>query len=170
MRHLRITQGVYVIKLIKVIFVSLLVSMASQSRTVYDSWLEKKPKFQYVSNQQQNNSGVINDSMLVAAVNQERNINYIEAGNLTVEKLLPDDLSGRPHQKILVRLSNGKSIQIISNLEFCDKAPVSIGDKVSVGGQFIWTRRTGLVHWTHSDPSGQRQKGFLFFNGKDYCQ
>lgn len=158
------------IKSIKVIFVSLLVCMVTQSRTVYDYGLEKKPKFQYVNNQQQNNYGAANDSMLVAAINQERNVNYIEAGNLTVERLLPDDLSGRPHQKIVVRLSNGKSIQIISNLEFCEKAPVSIGDKVSVGGQFIWTRGTGLVHWTHTDPSGQRQKGFLLYNGKDYCQ
>lgn len=154
----------------KVIFVSLIISYLGISATIYDYGTEKKPKFQYVNNQQQNNVAMMNDSMLIAAVNQERNIDFIEAGNLVVEKTLPDDLSGRQHQKMLVRLSNGKSIQIVSNLEFCEKIPVSIGDKVAVGGQFIWNRGGGLVHWVHTDPDGRRPKGYVIFNGKSYCQ
>lgn len=155
---------------VKVIFVSLLISFSGFSATIYDYGTEKKPKFQYINNQQQNSVGMMNDSMLIAAVNQERNVNYLEAGNLVVEKLLPDDLSGREHQKMLVRLTNGKTIQVVSNLDFCEHVPVSIGDRIAVGGQFIWTRGGGLVHWVHTDPSGQRQKGYIVFNGKSYCQ
>lgn len=157
------------IKSLMVFGVSLLFFQVSLAISIYDTKLEKKPKFQYTQDQQQG-YGVFNDSKLVGAVNQEKNVDYLEAGNLVVDKLLPDDVSGRPHQKIMIRLSNGRKVQIVSNLEFCEKIPVQVGERITVGGQFVWTRNGGLVHWVHSDPKGQRKDGYVIYNNKSYCR
>src|SRR5437868_14821129 len=51
---------------------------------------------------------ISDDSALVAAVESHHNVTYVEAGNLTVTNLLPDDTSGITHQKWQAKLSNGK--------------------------------------------------------------
>lgn len=109
-----------------------------------------------------------NDNDLVAAVNSRREVFYVEAGNITVSKLLPDDNSGLRHQKWQAKLSNGSVVDIIYNADMGDRVPVRVGDKFGVGGQFIWTRGGGLVHWVHGDPSHRRPDGYVYYNGTVY--
>ena len=123
----------------------------------------KTPKQQFVS-------PVNSDSALVQALNSKRNVTYLEAANLVVVELLPDDTSGREHQKFVTKLSTGQTVQIISNLDMCQKIPVRVGDVVSVGGEFIWTKFGGLVHWVHYDPRKIRKDGYILYNGNLYCR
>lgn len=111
---------------------------------------------------------VFNDTELVQATESQRNAFYIEAGNLTVTKILPDDTSGLPHQKWQTRLSNGKVVTIVYNSDMGDRVPVEIGDKFSVGGQYIYYPNGGVVHWLHDDPRGRRPDGYVFLNGIIY--
>ena len=125
--------------------------------------------FAYSNNQQVDHPGQIqDDSSLVAAVNARHGVFYIEAGNLTVDRLLPDDTQGLPHQKWIGRLSNGSTITVVYNSDMGLRVPLHIGDKFSVGGQFIWTGNSGLIHWVHDDPSRQRPDGYVFLNGVIY--
>lgn len=109
------------------------------------------------------------DSQLVAAVKGRRNVYYVEAGNLVVTRLLPEDTSGRRHQKWQTRLTNGATVSIIYNLDMGHRIPIQVGDTFGVGGQYIQTsRQGGLVHWVHEDPKHIRPDGYVYFRGIAY--
>lgn len=125
--------------------------------------------FANFQNQPTDHPGQIKDDLaLVAAVNSRHNQNYIEAGNLVVTRILPDDTHGLPHQKWEARLSNGKTITVVYNSDMGDKVPVEIGKSFGVGGQFIWTGNGGLVHWVHDDPKKRRPDGYVYVDGVVY--
>lgn len=117
---------------------------------------------------QQAQSG--DDVQIVNAMNSRKRTRFVEGKNLKVVQLLPDDNSGSRHQKFVVELSNNKTIQIISNLDMCPAVPVRVGDEVAVGGEFIPTGNSGLVHWVHWDPRGDRPDGYIEYNGQVYCK
>ncbi len=108
------------------------------------------------------------DSALVSAVNSRHNEFFIEAGNLVVSNILPDDTSGLPHQKWQARLSDGSIITVVYNSDMGERVPVQIGSTFGVGGQFIWTGNGGLVHWVHDDPKKIRPDGYVYLNGVVY--
>ncbi len=110
------------------------------------------------------------DAKIVRAVNDRRGMNFVEGGGMVVTKILPDDTSGLQHQKWVVRLSNGKTMQAVYNSDMCPRVPVKVGDVVAMGGQFIWTNDGGLLHWLHHDPRGRRPDGYVFVNGQYYCK
>ena len=109
------------------------------------------------------------DSQIVQAVKNRKDVNFVAGADMLVKELLPDDQNGLPHQKWVVQLSSGQLVQAISNLDMCPKIPVKVGDKVGLGGQFIWTKDGGLVHWMHGDPKGLRPNGYVELDGKVYC-
>jgi hypothetical protein len=92
----------------------------------------------------------------------------------TIVKILPDetdtsDGSGM-HQKFLVELADRDqtTIKIAHNLEF-GRVPVREGDVVAFRGEYEWTELGGTVHWTHHDPIGRHEDGWIEFNGKRYA-
>ncbi len=110
------------------------------------------------------------DSQIVQAMQNQDRVNFVEGANMVVTKLLPDDTQGLQHQKWIVRLSNGTTMQAVYNTDMCPRVPVKVGDVVSMGGQFIWTGGGGLLHWLHKDPRGSRPDGYVFLNGQFYCK
>lgn len=111
-----------------------------------------------------------NDADIVRAVNEQRRLNFVEGGGMVVIKVLPDDTNGNEHQKWMVRLSNGKTMQAVYNSDMCPRVPIQVGDVVAMGGQFIWTNQGALLHWLHKDPRGDRPDGYVYVNGKYYCK
>lgn len=111
---------------------------------------------------------IADDSALVAAVNGHHNVYYVEAADLTTTKILPDDTSGLPHQKWEAKLSDGSIITVIYNSDMGARVPVHVGDKFGVGGQYIQTGHTGLIHWLHDDPKHSRPDGYVYLNGVVY--
>lgn len=121
------------------------------------------------NNQQTDHPGEIkDDTQLIEAYRARKNVFYVEAGDLVVTKLLPDDTSGLPHQKWQAKMSNGDTVAIVYNSDMGDRVPVKVGDRFGVGGQFIWTGNTGLVHWVHDDPRKIRPDGYVYLNGVVY--
>ena len=85
-----------------------------------------------------------------------------------VERLLSDDRQGSQHQRFIVRLEDGHTVLISHNIDLAPRLPVNEGDSVHFRGQFEWNPRGGVVHWTHHDPQGQRQGGFIRHRGQRY--
>ena len=109
------------------------------------------------------------DSALIAALQNGRTVQFLMAVNLEVIQILPDDTSGLQHQKWIVRLSNGKQVEAVYNMDMCPRVPVHVGDRVALAGMFLMTNQGGLMHWLHHDPQGHRADGFVELNGQRYC-
>lgn len=111
---------------------------------------------------------ISDDSALVAAANSKHSVSYVEAGNITAIKILPDDTSGLPHQKWEAKLSDGSLVTVVYNSDMGLRVPIKVGDKFGVGGQYIQTGHSGLIHWLHDDPKHLRPDGYVYLNGIVY--
>lgn len=82
-----------------------------------------------------------------------------------VDRLLADDRDGSRHQRFLLRLENGPTLLVAHNIDLADRAPVEVGDRVRLRGQYEWNERGGVLHWTHHDPDGSHPEGWIEVDG-----
>lgn len=108
------------------------------------------------------------DSDLIRAVRDRRNIDFVQAANVTVLKIHPEDHQGLPHQKWTVTLSDGSKVLAVYNTDMGAHIPLQVGQKMGLGGQFKWTNQGALIHWLHYDPRQQRPDGYVEVNGQRY--
>ena len=47
-------------------------------------------------------------------------------------------------------------------------AAIQAGDTVELYGQYEWSEKGGVIHWTHDDPRGRHVGGWLKHNGQTY--
>lgn len=85
-----------------------------------------------------------------------------------ITKTLPDDKDGDRHQRFIVKLDSGNTILIAHNIDLASRVPVREGDSVEFHGQYEWSDQGGTVHWTHHDPGGRREGGWIKHAGKLY--
>jgi hypothetical protein len=85
-----------------------------------------------------------------------------------VERILADDQEGSPHQRFVIRLPSSLTLLIVHNIELAPRVPVEVNDQVRVRGEYEWNQKGGLVHWTHHDPKGKLQGGWIRFREKEY--
>jgi hypothetical protein len=43
-----------------------------------------------------------------------------------------------------------------------------VGDRVDFHGEYVWSDLGGTVHWTHHDPSGGHEDGWLRWQGRTF--
>ena len=104
-----------------------------------------------------------------AGLFQDRTSGVFVEGEGAVIKILPDDASGRPHQRFIVRLSSKQTILIAHNIELAPRIPaLKIGDSVEFRGEYEWNPQGGVVHWTHHDPKGGARRGWIKHSGRVY--
>jgi Protein of unknown function (DUF3465) len=83
-------------------------------------------------------------------------------GQGTVERILPDDNDGSRHQRFILRLNSGQEILIAHNIDLAPRLPsLRVGDVVRFKGEYDWNDQGGVIHWTHRDPAGRHQSGWL---------
>jgi len=85
-----------------------------------------------------------------------------------VIKLLPDDNTGDRHQKMLLRLSNGHTILLAHNIDLAKRVPVREGDTIRVRGEYEYSDKGGVLHWTHHAPRGNHEPGWIEYQGSRY--
>jgi hypothetical protein len=107
---------------------------------------------------------------LIDAQERRRGLHFVEVHDVEVVRILPDDNHGRKHQKWEVSLANGKRLLAVFNTSMTDRVPLEVGDIVSMGGEYIYDRKGGLLHWLHADPRNRRPDGYVELNGKRFGQ
>lgn len=87
----------------------------------------------------------------------------------TVIKILKDDLKGSRHQKFILRLSSGHTLLVSHNIDLAPRINgIKMGDKIEFNGEYEWNAKGGIIHWTHHDPRGRHETGWLKHNGRTY--
>ncbi len=91
------------------------------------------------------------------------------SGSGRVSRILSDDNIGSKHQRFILTLSSGRTILIAHNIDIAPRIySLNIGDTISFNGVYEHNSKGGVVHWTHHDPKGRHQAGWLRKNGRTY--
>lgn len=109
-----------------------------------------------------------NDNVLKNAYNNQKSDIQVR-GSGKVYRVLPDDNQGSRHQKFILRLRNQQTLLIAHNIDLAPRiAKLKVGDTVKFYGEYEWSNRGGVVHWTHRDPQGRHIGGWLKHKGRTY--
>jgi hypothetical protein len=81
--------------------------------------------------------------------------------SVRVVKTLPDDNEGSRHQRFLVKGRDGKTVLVAHNIDLAKAVPLQRNDALEIRGRYEWNEKGGVLHWTHSDPSGRREGGWI---------
>ncbi len=84
-----------------------------------------------------------------------------------VERILSDDNEGSRHQRFIVE-SQGITVLVAHNIDLAKRVPVKVDDQLIIFGQYEWNEQGGVIHWTHYDPQGQHENGWIKHKNKSY--
>ncbi len=85
-----------------------------------------------------------------------------------VIKILPDDNIGSRHQRFLVEGREGNTILVAHNIDLAKSIPIERRDVLEIRGRYEWNVKGGVLHWTHNDPSGRLEGGWILHRGVKY--
>lgn len=95
--------------------------------------------------------------------------NFVAEGGGTVARILSDDRDGSRHQRFIVELGSGQTLLISHNIDLAERIDtLAVGDTVTFKGEYEWNDKGGVVHWTHHDPEGRHEAGWIRHRGKTY--
>ncbi len=78
-----------------------------------------------------------------------------------VVKLLPDDNKGDRHQRFIIDPGVNFTVLVAHNIDIAPRVPLSAGDPITLRGEYEWNSKGGVLHWTHHDPGGRRDGGWI---------
>jgi len=88
----------------------------------------------------------------------------------SVDRVLSDQEGpSGPHERFVVRLPDvGLTVLVEHNLSIAPRVPVSVGQPIVVRGEYVWNTQGGFVHFTHHDPDGSHEAGYILYGGRRY--
>ena len=86
-----------------------------------------------------------------------------------ITRLLADDREGDRHQRFILQLRNRDTLLIAHNIDLADRVPAGLGDRIQFRGMYEWNDLGGLVHWTHHDPMGVEDGGWIRYRKEVYA-
>ena len=100
--------------------------------------------------------------------NHQSNVEVTADG--TVVRLLADRTSSTgTHEQFIIKLSSGDlTIEVEHNISIAKRVPVQEGDHVIIHGEYVWNAQGGLIHFTHHDPQGTHEVGYILDGGTTY--
>lgn len=75
----------------------------------------------------------------------------------------------RMHEAFDAQTAAG-GVEIVDNVGIAPRVPVQPGDSIQVRGEMVHDPgEKPIVHWTHHDPDGRHQDGFIRYLGRVYA-
>lgn len=108
------------------------------------------------------------DSVIAEAFASRRS-NFLVEGQGEVVRVLSDDVDGDRHQRFILRLDSGQTLLVAHNIDLAPRLPqLKEGENVEFFGEYEWNEQGGVIHWTHHDPQGMHEAGWLKYRGATY--
>lgn len=86
-----------------------------------------------------------------------------------VIRLLADDNDGSRHQRFIIELPSGLSLLVAHNIDLAPRVDnLQVGDEVDLYGEYVWSEKGGIMHWTHHDPANRHPHGWIRHDGELY--
>ena len=85
-----------------------------------------------------------------------------------MRRLLSDDNDGSRHQRFVLQIKNRATLLLAHNIDLAERVPLGVGDRIRFRGMYEWNELGGLVHWTHHDPLGVEDGGWIQYRRKIY--
>lgn len=105
----------------------------------------------------------------IAAAFAGRRSDVAVTGSGRVSRLLGDDSLGDRHQRFILALDSGQSLLVAHNIDIAPRVEsLAVGDTVEFRGVYEWNDKGGVVHWTHHDPEGRHEAGWIRHRGRTY--
>lgn len=124
---------------------------------------------QIQSNRSETNKAEL-ESLSVIKQAYERKQSNVQVKALgRVKAVLADDNQGSRHQKFILTLGNGLTVLVAHNIDLAPRVKeIKKGDEVEFYGEYEYTDKGGVIHWTHHDPQNRHVGGWLKHQGKTY--
>ncbi len=105
-------------------------------------------------------------AVAAAFAQQRSNLVLEDAGR--VVKVLPDDNKGSRHQRFILDMGES-TVLVAHNIDLAPRiGNLSTGDRIRFKGEYEYNHKGGVIHWTHHDPQGRHEGGYLEYRGKRY--
>ena len=115
------------------------------------------------------NAVAVDDQNKIMQAYQKQRSNVQVQAQGIVKAILPDDNEGSRHQKMILKLENGLTVLIAHNIDLAPRIEgLKKGDSVEFFGEYEYSQKGGVIHWTHHDPRGKHIDGWLKYQGKMY--
>ena len=86
-----------------------------------------------------------------------------------VDRILADDHEGSRHQRFILATVSGHTVLVAHNIDLAPRLEgLGKGEMLRLRGQYEWSDRGGVLHWTHHDPDGSHPGGYIERNGRRY--
>lgn len=108
------------------------------------------------------------EAALRAAYENQRSDLQIRGDGEVIE-VLSDDHDGSRHQRFILRTSTGQTILVAHNVDLAARVEdLKVGDRIEFNGEYDWNTKGGVIHWTHGDPQGWHEGGWIKHEGRTY--
>jgi len=105
----------------------------------------------------------------IARAFQQRQSDLQVRSSGQVIAVLPDDHEGSRHQKFILELPNGQTVLVAHNIDLAPRIQnIQKQDQVEFYGEYEYSDKGGVIHWTHHDPARKHVDGWLKHQGRTY--
>lgn len=109
-----------------------------------------------------------NDQVLKQAYQSQQSDVQVRGSGVVI-RVLRDDNVGTRHQKFILKLESRQTLLVAHNIDLAPRvANLNVGDRIEFNGEYEWNSKGGVLHWTHHDPQGRHEGGWLKHNGRTY--
>lgn len=109
-----------------------------------------------------------NDQVLKQAYQSQQSDVQVRGSGVVI-RVLRDDNVGSRHQKFILKLESRQTLLVAHNIDLAPRVTnLNVGDRIEFNGEYEWNSKGGVLHWTHHDPQGRHEGGWLKHNGRTY--